>query len=61
MRNANSESIEGVHQADRIGEIGEFLVAEFGGGGFIVGIGNAGFGDARYGFRPGERDAFAGC
>ena len=52
----NSQSIEGVHQADRIGEVSEFLVAEFGGSGFIVGIGNAGFGHARHGFRPGERE-----
>src|SRR6185295_12708193 len=56
----NSKSIEGVHQTDRIGQVGEFFVAEFGGGGFVVSIGNAGLGDACYGFRPGERDAFAG-
>src|SRR6202046_2555078 len=54
----NSESIEGVHQADRICEVGEFFVDEFGGGGFIIGVGNAGFGDPRYGFRPAERNAF---
>src|SRR4051812_14600234 len=48
----NSQPVEGVHQADRIGEIGKLLVAECASGGFIVGIGNAGFRNARYGFRP---------
>src|SRR5882757_7833343 len=56
----NSEAIEGVHQADRIAEISEFFVAEFGCSSFIVNIGNAGFGDACYGFCPGERGTFAG-
>src|ERR1700709_293638 len=55
----NSESIEHVHQADRIGEIGKFLVAELGSRGFVVRIRNAGFGYARYRFRPGECDLFA--
>src|SRR3546814_16902383 len=49
----NSKSIEGIHQADRISEIGELSIVEFGSGSRVVGIGNAGFGDACYSFRPG--------
>src|ERR1700716_545938 len=56
----NCHSIEGVHQSDRICQISEFLIAEFGSSGFVVSIGNAGFGYACDGFRPGERGALAG-
>ena len=55
----DAEAVEGVHQADRIGEIGKLLVVELGRGRLIVGIGNAGFGDARHGFGPGKGGAFA--
>jgi hypothetical protein len=55
----NAEAIEGIHQPDRIGEVGKFLVAEFSGSRFIVSIGNAGFGHARYGFGPSKCDTFA--
>ena len=36
------------------------FIAELGGSGFIVGIGNAGFGHPCDGLGPGERDTFAG-
>lgn len=57
---ADPEPVEGVHQADRIGEIGKFRVGEFGSGRIIGGIGYAGLENAGDGFRPGEGCAFAG-
>lgn len=42
----NAEPVEGVHQPDRVGEVGQFLAVELGRGGFVVGIGNTGLGHA---------------
>jgi hypothetical protein len=35
---ADAEAVEGVHQADGVGEVGQFGVVEFGGGGRVVGV-----------------------
>src|SRR6185503_14041443 len=55
----NSQSVERAHQANGIGEVSELLVVEFAGRGLIIGIGNAGIGHSRHGFRPRQRSAFA--
>jgi len=57
----NSESIECVHQTDRVCEIGKFLIGEPGGSGFIFGIGNAGLGYACHGLSPGVTDRRKGA